>query len=343
MSDHTSGNIGLKNLGNTCFINSSLQILKQSFELNDVLKSKCKKDVNLVVDNIIFYEWLDIHKKLLQKGGDAVSPQKFLSGVHKVALIKRRDNFTQMSQNDMSEFFLFVLECLHNSISRPRKMQILGVENNEIDKKATLCYKTLQSFYEKEFSEIVDLFYAVSLTEITSIDTKSIFSIKSELFSILDLPLPHGKRNLTLHCCFKELFNDELLDGDNAWYNDKTDKYQSVIKKTYFWNVPKIFVMTLKRVSLCGKMKRNVFVDFPLINLDMSKYVSSYDKKDYVYQLFAVCNHYGSMNGGHYTCVVLNSKNEWISYDDENVQKIEKVRDIVTSSAYCLFYRRNNC
>ena len=38
------------------------------------------------------------------------------------------------------------------------------------------------------------------------------------------------------------------------------------------------------------------------------------------YDLYAVSNHYGSLNGGHYTATCLNSiKNKWYYFDDSRV------------------------
>lgn len=62
------------------------------------------------------------------------------------------------------------------------------------------------------------------------------------------------------------------------------------------------------------------------------------------YDLYAVCNHMGTMSGGHYTAFCKNPTDlQWYLYDDTRVEKMlpEKV---VSSSAYLLFYvRRNPC
>ena len=45
-------------------------------------------------------------------------------------------------------------------------------------------------------------------------------------------------------------------------------------------------------------------VDFPLNNLDLSKYVVGYDKNSFKYDLYGICNHSGGSAGGHYTAYV---------------------------------------
>lgn len=52
-------------------------------------------------------------------------------------------------------------------------------------------------------------------------------------------------------------------------------------------------------------------MNFPIHNLDLSKYVKSKDASEssHVYELYAISNHYGGLGGGHYTayCKVLSN------------------------------------
>lgn len=96
-------------------------------------------------------------------------------------------------------------------------------------------------------------------------------------------------------------------------------------------------------------------VDFPVEGLDMSPYM---DKEKHLltqcirgtesrpdnnlYDLYAVCNHLGSMSAGHYIAVCKNPVDgQWYSYDDFRVDKIPE-QEIRTKSAYLLFYARRS-
>jgi ubiquitin C-terminal hydrolase len=86
-------------------------------------------------------------------------------------------------------------------------------------------------------------------------------------------------------------------------------------------------------------------VQFPLENLQLSRYISpgesmTPDVAGTCYDLFGVCNHLGTVSGGHYTCFVRN-KDQWVEYDDEEASIIDDINTIVSDKGYILFYRRH--
>mmetsp|Transcript_31098 Transcript_31098/g.47493 ORF Transcript_31098/g.47493 Transcript_31098/m.47493 type:complete len:110 (-) Transcript_31098:16-345(-) len=61
-----------------------------------------------------------------------------------------------------------------------------------------------------------------------------------------------------------------------------------------------------------------------------------------IYDLYAVTNHFGSLNGGHYTAFGKNDiDGKWYNFNDSSVGRAnpESVR---SSAAYILFYKRRN-
>lgn len=60
------------------------------------------------------------------------------------------------------------------------------------------------------------------------------------------------------------------------------------------------------------------------------------------YDLYAVCNHIGNMQSGHYTAFCKNPiDQQWYSFDDTRVTQISQ-SDVVTSDAYILFYQKKS-
>ena len=341
------GYVGLANLGNTCFLNSCLQVLNHTYELNDYLETNKYMDISGInrdiPDTIIIREWDEL-RKLMWSNNGIVSPNKFVYNVQQIAGIKGRDIFTGWAQNDLSEFLYFIIDCMHNSICRKINMRINGKVENPTDGLAVNCYKMLKEIYAKEYSEIMEMFYGIHVSEIKSVDEKTSFSIKPEQFFILNLEINTMNNQTplrTLTDCFEYFVNPEIMDGENAWFNETTQQKQAAVKKMSFWNFPNILVIMLKRFSADGKHKLNQLLDFPLNNLDLSKYVVGYNPNSYVYDLYGVCNHMGSIMGGHYTSYVKHTNGEWIHFNDTSVEIIPE-QTVVSPMAYTLFYRKKN-
>ena len=337
------GYTGLVNLGNTCFLNSCIQVLNHTYELVEIFNNKKNLSImkHSLPDSIIIKEWMELHNVMWENNG-VVSPNKFVFNVHKLAKEKKRDIFTGWAQNDMSEFLLFIIECMHNSISRGIKLKISGSKENETDDLAIQCYKMLQNVYSKEYSLIMDLFYGIYVSQILSSDGSIVYKNNPENFFILDLPIPIQNEPVSIYDCFNLFTQEENLENDNAWFNEKTGLKENIRKRIIIWNFPKILVITLKRFSQNGERKLDKLVEFPVNNLNLRKYVKGYNAIQYKYDLYGVCNHYGSVHGGHYTSYVKNASNEWIHYNDSNVEITQNFHDIVSPMAYCLFYRKKN-
>jgi len=367
-----SSYIGISNLGNTCFLNSCIQVLFHTEDLFDIFYKKdnyskihdANKNNNPknYEDVFVTREWIDIKRQMVaitdEKIRNVQSVQfpklymdirSFITLIHNVAQKKNRLLFTGWSQNDLPEFLLFIVECFHNSISREVTMTIQGNAQTEMDKTAVECYGLLKTIYEKEYSEIMNDFYGIYVSVISSLGKHKIHTVKPEHFFLLDLPIPSlivGK-NVSLYDCFDLFTQTEILEKENAWFNEKTNKKENIEKEIRFWNLPKILIISLKRFSGGGGgetiRKNNTFVDFPLDNLDLSKYIVGYGPSAYKYKLYGICNHYGNTEGGHYTSFVNTGQgrniDEWTHFNDADVT-VGNSTGIVTQSAYCLFYSR---
>jgi ubiquitin C-terminal hydrolase len=333
------GRTGLANLGNTCFLNSCVQALSHTYELQAVLTTaKFERALKHSTDeNNLISEWNNLREVMWSQNG-VVSPNRFVHHVQQLALKKDRDMFTGWAQNDLPEFLLFLIECMHNTVSRSVKMKINGKIENDTDKLATACYNMLKKTYSSEYSEIMEMFYGIYVSELSSVSGKTIHSVNPENYFILDLEIPD--KTSTLYDCFDAFTTYETMEGDNAWFNEATKTREAVRKRITFWNFPKILVITLKRFSADGGRKRQDVVDFPLTGLNLSKYVSGYNAKQYVYDLYAVCNHTGGTMGGHYTAYVKTREGEWNHYNDTQVERNISENKIVSTKAYCMFYRK---
>lgn len=335
------GLTGLANLGNTCFINSCIQILSHTYELNDFLiEEKYKKKLNNKFESALLLEW-DSLRELMWNENCIISPGKFIKTIQKLASIKKIDIFTGYAQNDLPEFLLFLIDCFHISLSREVNMTITGTSFNETDKIAVECFEMIKKMYTKEYSEIWNMFYGIHVSQIISLEDGSVLSSNPEPYFMINMSIPQHNKCPTLYDCFDLYVEGEDLEGDNAWFNEKTNRKENVKKQISYWSFPNILALDLKRFNPMNPMNKNqVLVTFPVENLDLSKYVIGYKKESYVYDLYGIANHSGGTMGGHYTSYVKNANGKWYHFNDTDVREIVNESDLISTKAYCLFYRK---
>ncbi|XP_061666414.1 ubiquitin carboxyl-terminal hydrolase 31-like [Syngnathoides biaculeatus] len=171
-------------------------------------------------------------------------------------------------------------------------------------------------------------------------------------------------QNCSLAQCFQLYTKEEQLAPDDAWRCPHCKQLQQGSIKLSLWTLPDILILHLKRFRQDGdrRMKMQNMVKFPLTGMDMAPHMvkrsqSSWslpshwspwrrpyglgrDPEDYLYDLYAVCNHHGTMQGGHYTAQCKNSVDgQWYCFDDSDVHPISE-EDVCKQTAYILFYQR---
>jgi ubiquitin carboxyl-terminal hydrolase 8 len=307
--------------------------------LNDFLNEEnYKKKLKNKYDSALILEW-DNLRKILWNNNCIVSPTKFIKTIQKVAELKNMETFIGYSQNDLSEFLLFLIDCFHNSISREINMNISGNPENQTDELAIKCFEMIKEMYSKEYSEIWNMFYGIHVSQLVCLKTDKILQQKPEPYFIIDLPIPQDNKNPSLIDCFELYVEGEILEGDNAWYCEDIKEKIDIKKNIVFWSFPNILVIDLKRFK-SNNEKNKILVNFTTEDLDLSKYIVGYKKNTFVYELYGICNHYGSVYGGHYTSFVKNSNGKWYYFNDTQVSEVGQQNSIITPNAYVLFYKK---
>ncbi|XP_068575239.1 ubiquitin carboxyl-terminal hydrolase 43 [Cebidichthys violaceus] len=169
----------------------------------------------------------------------------------------------------------------------------------------------------------------------------------------------------TLDECFQLYTKEEQLAPDDAWKCPHCKQLQQGMVKMSLWTLPDILILHLKRFRQVGERRNKLttFVHFPLAGLDMAPHMVSRAHQphqpplqpgwtqprrpdlappDFLYDLYAVCNHHGGMHGGHYTAFCRNSVDgQWYSYDDSSAEAVPEA-EVCTRGAYILFYQRRD-
>jgi ubiquitin carboxyl-terminal hydrolase 8 len=359
------GITGLANLGNTCFINACIQCLSHTYELNDFLSKddgEYKKHLNNKPESVLLVEWDDL-RKLMWSQNCIISPGRFINTIQRVAKITNRELFTGWSQNDLPEFLLFLFDSFHGALTREVIMDIKGNIKTKKDEMGKACYEMMKTQYTKDYSEFLNIFFGIHVSVLTPVHEKNkellvnsedlnYLSLRPEPYMLIHLPIPTKEelniinmdKNVTLFDCFNKQCECELLDGENAWFNEKENKKQNVNKRLLFWSLPNIMIIDIKRfiTSMNGKSKKNQqFIDIPINDVNFSKYVEGYAKETFIYDLYAICNHHGQIGGGHYSATIKNSNGKWYNFNDTQVTEILVNDNIISGNTpYCLFYRK---
>lgn len=142
---------------------------------------------------------------------------------------------------------------------------------------------------------------------------------------------------LTLRNCLEYSMRPETLDMHNEWYCSVCKKNVQALKTLQIYKLPKILIFHLMRFKNRGMHSQKIseLVSFPVRGLSLDGLVLA--KNSELYDLYAVCNHYGGIGGGHYTAFI-GSEGKWYHMDDAVTTHVPE-EEIVTSAAYVLFYK----
>ncbi|XP_072740660.1 ubiquitin carboxyl-terminal hydrolase 2 isoform X2 [Ciconia boyciana] len=310
-SKAVQGLTGLRNLGNTCFMNSILQCLSNTKELRDYcLQNQYLRDLNnnSRMRTALMSEFAKLIQLLWTSSpNDSVSPSEFKTQIQRYA-----PRFVGYNQQDAQEFLRFLLDGLHSEVNRvlvrPR-VSTDTLDHLPDDEKSRQMWRRYQ---EREDSRIGDLFVGQLKSSLTCSEC-GYCSTAFDPFWDLSLPIPKT-------CC-------------------RCKARTRCTKKFSIQKFPKILVLHLKRFSEARirTSKLTTFVNFQLKDLDLREFASQ-SCNHAVYNLYAVSNHSGTTMGGHYTAYCKSPvSSEWHSFNDSRVTPMSSSH-VRSSDAYLLFY-----
>lgn len=331
------GLTGLRNIGNTCYMNSIIQCLSNTFALVkyflndsylcDVNRNSVLGDRGEVVD-----EFAVILKALWNGQYKCITPRDFKNTVGKYAPM-----FAGFDQHDSQEFLTFLLDQLHEGLNKvTERVPVLEQDNENIPEEIA-AVTAWESYKKLNKSIIVELFQGQLKSTLRCLTCQKI-SVTFQTFQYLSLPIPSSTK-CKLQDCLELFVKEERMTGDCQWKCPRCKRQRDAVKKMDIWKLPHILLIGLSRFSHEGvwRHKLNTYVDFPTDTLDISSYVKG-SKPKINYQLYAVSNHYGSMKGGHYTSFCKNPiMKKWHKFDDHEIYEMSR-SDVKTSAAFVLFY-----
>ncbi|XP_050569022.1 ubiquitin carboxyl-terminal hydrolase 8 isoform X7 [Cygnus atratus] len=329
---------GLRNLGNTCYMNSILQCLCNAPHLADYFnRNLYQDDINrsnfLGHKGEVAEEFGVIMKALWTGQYKYISPKDF-----KITIGKINDQFAGYSQQDSQELLLFLMDGLHEDLNKADNRKRYKEENNDHLDDLRAAELAWQKHKQLNESIIVALFQGQFKSTVQCLTCHK-KSRTFEAFMYLSLPLASTSK-CTLQECLRLFSKEEKLTDNNRFYCSHCKTRRDSLKKIEIWKLPPVLLVHLKRFSYDGRWKQKLqtSVDFPLETLDLSQYVIGPKNTLKRYNLFSVSNHYGGLDGGHYTAYCKNaSKQRWFKFDDHEVSEIS-ASSVKSSAAYILFY-----
>ena len=301
-----------------------------------------KFDINYSVKEMYFYIFLYYRKYFTDIKN--FSYENFLGNLSRNNLYELNKEFSEYFE--MKETIPFKLNIVNNV---PKKDKFSCEYCNRSCKYCPFNFKFSDTLLKVKQSQKIKRPFLIYL-EVLNYSSKTFCdNLMPEKNFAKDLLIK--SKEITIYDCFEAFRTEEKLEKDNSWYCSKCKKNQEAFKKLEIYRAPNILIVQLKRFDckteniyegLIKNKKNESLVNFPLQNLDISKYVvEENSKKDCVYDLCAISQHYGLLSSGHYTAFCIN-EGDWYNFDDEKVTKINNLKNIVSKGAYILIFRKKS-
>uniref|UniRef100_A0A4W3K3W9 ubiquitinyl hydrolase 1 n=1 Tax=Callorhinchus milii TaxID=7868 RepID=A0A4W3K3W9_CALMI len=311
-----SGHTGLGNSGNTCYLNCILQCLSNTTPLveyfitgsyvDDLIRGK--GELPNAFAALVMDMWL----------GDClyIYPDEV-----KRVLGKMHAAFSDGTQQDAHELLLFFLNILHN----------------DLKKVSTGLDQYSSTLRNAETSVIAKLFQG-QLSNVKVCLSCFHKSSQTETFLSLSLPMPPDSR-CSIQDCLRLFFKEEILSSSDQPYCSFCGRKRDQSESIQMLKAPDIIIIHLKRFESDdhGNRKLTSTVSFPLEDLDLSQYTTTPSAQHLKYHLYAVVNHTGSLDSGHYTAYCKNPVTQrWHEFNDMKVTDIceQKIQSPATINSF---------
>ncbi|KAH1105602.1 hypothetical protein J1N35_009370 [Gossypium stocksii] len=318
--------LGLRNLGNSCYLNSVLQCLtytpplanfclrSQHSSSCDASSSKKPRDCPFCILEAWITRSLTLDLTL-----DA--PSKIQSCLKIFA-----EHFRFGLQEDAHEFLRYVIDACHNTCLRLKKLRLKGSEGGGREEAVN------------DNTVVKEIFGGALQSQVKCLGCGGESNKVDEIMDIsLDI-LNSGSLKEAMH----KFFQPEVLDGNNKYKCENCKKLMAARKQLSIRQAPNILVVQLKRFEgiFGGKINRPVtFEEVLVLSSFMCK--ASQDPRP-EYSLFGTIVHSGSSpESGHYYAYIKDAMGRWYCCNDSFVS-LSTLQEVLSEKVYILFFSRTN-
>ncbi|XP_027705995.1 ubiquitin carboxyl-terminal hydrolase 36 [Vombatus ursinus] len=300
---------GLHNLGNTCFLNSTIQCLTYTPPLANYLISK-EHTRNCHQGGFCMLCVMQNHMiQAFANSGNAIKPVSFIRDLKKIARHFRFGN-----QEDAHEFLRYIIDAM-------QKACLNGYTKLDRQTQATTLVHQIFGGYLR-----------------SRVKCSVCKSVSDTYDPYLDVALEIRQAANIVRAL--ELFvKPDVLSGENAYMCAKCKKKVPASKRFTIHRTSNVLTLSLKRFANFSGGKITKDVGYPEF-LNIRPYMSQSNGDPVMYGLYAVLVHSGySCHAGHYYCYVKASNGQWYQMNDSLVHS-SNIKVVLNQQAYVLFYLR---
>lgn len=351
---------GFQNLGNTCFLNATLQCLShlptfcQCIAMLPAANSQLQRKLSNGEKFIVYLRSLlrKVHGLDGEPKSHPYSPKNIVKNISLLGGSNRGYKFRPGRQEDAHEFLVHLLDCLHDG-----ELKAAGIDQNKSGWRDKLPIPRLD---ETTLTHRMFGGYLRSQVKCTKCNYNS-----NTYDPFMDLSLEvSGKSVNSLHDALREFTRKETLDSANKWKCSGCNRKVCATKQLTIFRPPLTLCIQMKRFSFGGGFggymhhqgsfhfsgkgmgiknggtKIQKAIEFPeSLKLPLS------DGRLCEYTLTGVVIHVGgSATSGHYTAYVKRpgkqGKSRWLHMDDSFVEPVSEKSVLRHKDAYVLFYCR---
>ncbi|XP_062234745.1 ubiquitin carboxyl-terminal hydrolase 42 [Platichthys flesus] len=301
---------GLKNMGNTCFLNSALQCLTYTPPFaNFLLTGEHSKTCH--VPGFCMMCSMENHIiEVFSNSGNVIKPVGVLNELHRIA-----KHFNIGRQEDAHEFLRYTVDAMQKSC----------LPGTKLDRQTQAT------------SFIHQVFGGYLRSRVKCLNCNAV----SDTFDpFLDITL-EIKMASSVSKALEQFVKPEQLDGENAYKCTKCKKTVTASKRFSIHRNATVLTLSLKRFANFSGGKITKDVKYPEY-LDMRPFMSQTQGESQLYGLYAVLVHSGySCHAGHYLCYIKASNGQWYEMNDASVSVCD-ISTVLNQQAYVMFYIKSS-
>uniref|UniRef100_A0A5B7A385 Ubiquitin carboxyl-terminal hydrolase n=1 Tax=Davidia involucrata TaxID=16924 RepID=A0A5B7A385_DAVIN len=319
--------LGLKNLGNTCYLNSVLQCLTYTPPLaNFCLKNQHSSSCDSATESDRKREcpFCILEKRIVR----SLSIDLTLDTPSRINSCLRifAEHFKFGRQEDAHEFLRYVIDACHNTCLRLKKLQQQrrkgGLKNGG------------EGF---NGSTVVREIFGGALQSQVKCLSCSKESNKVDEIMDISLDVLHSS---SLKDAFQKFFQPEVLDGNNKYNCENCKKLVAARKQMSILQAPNVLVIQLKRFEgiFGGKIDEAIAFEEILV---LSSYMCKASQDAHPeYSLFGTIVHSGyTPDSGHYYAYIKDAMGRWYCCNDSYVS-LSTLQEVLSEKVYILFFSR---